>query len=611
MGQISSTSHSSDSNNDFQTNLTKSEINDLFYARSLQVLRPQELAFVKSVIDENDSSVISKDKLKANLYDESSSKSRESDKIMGVVFSIMKKMGQFPFLRSEMVSSKELTIHELVISITLMSGRYNKILHQGFDFLKLLFILLSGKDQATAMSSSAKESQQIEIPLLQPFEETDEMGLKAKKVDWKRAPIFAHFEEISDKLKLDASSFVDITTLTLIANSIPLQKQCSMEDEFGSRLLQWSNFELYSVSILRFVNLNFLSNKPDGESISYNEFSQDIGEILPNFYQNGLKKLVTELSTSLKSVHTEACSGKQPQKKHLTFGPTELVNAATLSYISSILKGIGSDLEVTTENAMKLYAGSESGFSIRSLETKIFKWQAPTFLIVSGKRIKKKTVNNNRRYQKFDEAYPKYFLKQESHLQPWQHDNDRITYCAVVREPWQSSNKRNFGDESTVILSVLPRTDCYKSGHSDVMKGKSIYFNNQGMGVGFGNLQPLNKNGHQKYYPGDVSLTLEANLEFAVFRHLAQSKNNATNFFKPSAQSQLSTENFEDRFAITDLEVWGIGSMKELDEQRKQWEWEEKQANARQSVNIRSMGEERAFLEMAGLVGNHGSYGSG
>ena len=133
------------------------------------------------------------------------------------------------------------------------------------------------------------------------------------------------------------------------------------------------------------------------------------------------------------------------------------------------------------------------------------------------------------------------------------------------------------------------------------------------MGLGFGNLQPLNKNGHQKYYPGDVSLTIEANLEFAIFRHLAQlTQSNTTNFFHPSSVvGQLGNGgNFEDRFTITDLEVWGIGSMKELDEQRKQWEWEEKQANARQSVNVRSMGEERAFLEMAGLVGNHGSYGS-
>lgn len=61
---------------------------------------------------------------------------------------------------------------------------------------------------------------------------------------------------------------------------------------------------------------------------------------------------------------------------------------------------------------------------------------------------------------------------------------------------------------------------------------------------------------------------------------------------------------------ITDIEVWGVGSNKELDEQRKQWEWEEKQAKARQSVNLRNTGEERAFLEMAGLVGNHGSGGS-
>ena len=73
---------------------------------------------------------------------------------------------------------------------------------------------------------------------------------------------------------------------------------------------------------------------------------------------------------------------------------------------------------------------------------------------------------------------------------------------------------------------------------------------------------------------------------------------------------QGSSQDYEDRFLITDLEVWGVGSSKELEEQKKQWDWEKKQAEARQSVNLRSMGEDRALLEMVGLVGNHGSGGS-
>lgn len=606
MGQTPSTNRANDPNGGLLITLTKADVYNLFYTRCLQVLKPLELAFVRFVIDENDKTTISKADLKTKLsLGKGISLELWNELMDDVLFLMMKGLGKFPFLMDDKEASEYLTIQEFVIAFVFMLGRYNKVLSQDFDFLKLWFASLS--ESRIKQVVDDKGDVALEVPLLLPFEESDEISLRAKKVDWKNAPFCSLKDIDSDLLQLDAKSFVETNTMLLIASSTQLQKRGSMGAQFISRLKQWNEFEVYATSILRFIGVNLLASKLNEESILFDQFSKGVLDLLPNFYQNSLQRLSTELFTSSTLVNDEAHSSELLQKG-IQFKPTKLVSVATLAYISSVLKGIGSDLQVTTENAVKLYAGSESGFSIRSLETKIFKWQAPTFLIVSGKRIKQKTMETNRRYQNFDEAYPRYFLKQENHLRPWQNDNDRITYCVVIKEPWQSSNKKNFGDTSTVILSMTPRADCYKSIHSDVTKGKLIYFNNQGMGLGFGNLQPLNKNGHQRYYPGDVSLTIEANLEFAVFRHLVQLKNNATNFFKPSTQVQLANENFEDRFTITDLEVWGIGSMKELDEQRKQWEWEEKQANARQSVNVRSMGEERAFLEMAGLVGNHGSY---
>lgn len=159
-------------------------------------------------------------------------------------------------------------------------------------------------------------------------------------------------------------------------------------------------------------------------------------------------------------------------------------------------------------------------------------------------------------------------------------------------------------------MCLLPKLDFYKSTHNPVLKGELVYFNNLGMGLGFGNSQPLNKNNVKKYLPGDVSLTIEANLEFAVFRHLVGQRSNSATYFRSSNQEQIKSQDFEDRFMITDVEVWGVGSTVELEEQRKQWEWEEKQAQARQGVNLKNLGEERAFLEMVGLVGNNSSGGS-
>jgi hypothetical protein len=99
-------------------------------------------------------------------------------------------------------------------------------------------------------------------------------------------------------------------------------------------------------------------------------------------------------------------------------------------------------------------------------------------------------------------------------------------------------------------------------------------------------------------------------LEYAVFRHISSQAGSGTTSFSTGVQPEISGHDYEDRFLITDLEVWGVGSSKELEEQKKQWDWEKKQAEARQSVNLRSMGEDKALLEMVGLVGNHGSGGS-
>ena len=117
--------------------------------------------------------------------------------------------------------------------------------------------------------------------------------------------------------------------------------------------------------------------------------------------------------------------------------------------------------------------------------------------------------------------YPLYFRSLESPKKDWQDDNDKMTYAVIINLPWKNSNKNNFGDEDTVILNLLPRFDFYKSVHNPVLNGKLIYFNNLGMGLGFGDSQPINKNTVKKFLPGDISLTIEANLEFAIFRHIS------------------------------------------------------------------------------------------
>ncbi|GMF06852.1 unnamed protein product [[Candida] boidinii] len=95
-------------------------------------------------------------------------------------------------------------------------------------------------------------------------------------------------------------------------------------------------------------------------------------------------------------------------------------------------------------------------------------------------------------------------------------------------------------------------------------------------------------------------------MEFCVFRHLGLGGS-----YEPGSihLSHSDIPEYEDRFAITDLEVWGCGTDKELAEQAKNWEWEHREAQARQKLNMMNWEDGKALLEMAGLVGRSGDSG--
>ncbi|CAI5756983.1 unnamed protein product [Candida verbasci] len=597
--------------------LTNDEVYKLFYTRCILLLKPIELTFLKDKINDKEQSSFKPLEFAKLLriipethVDSILNKDLESS--IELLFKVAKVIGSFPFLK--VPNHEDLQFEELVIFLIIMSGRYKVMFKQEINYLRLLFITLSystseiEENKTNADSENDKESKitttsnlenekqeivssSVEVKFKIPVEKDDNLEIQCRKIDW--YDVYERFvSNIQvDNVTINAKLLQNLLCLFLIINSVP--KQTHDQKVFHDRINKWDEFEPYSSYILKYLNVNLPLKNLETESTNYEEFEQGMNNLLPQFFQQNFSKLISfsfMQNIKPKSIISES------------FQESRLVNIAFISYLSSISKGLNIQVEISESNLVKLFSGSETGFSIRTLETKIFKWQAPTLFIVSGKRIKSKTLSN-RRYIDFDESYPRFFKSSE--LRPWQNEKDRITYAVFVNSPWKNSNKYNFGDEKTTIIQIQPRADVYTSIHSDVLKGESIYFNNLGMGLGFGNDQPLNKNKVKKYHPGDVSLTIESNLEFAIFRHLVN--NNELSYFN---RCKILNEDFEDRFTITDLEVFGLGTTKELEEQKKQWEWEEKQAEARQNVNMRSLGEERAFLEMVGLVGKNNAGGS-
>ena len=279
---------------------------------------------------------------------------------------------------------------------------------------------------------------------------------------------------------------------------------------------------------------------------------------------------------------------------------SKLMSEPLLAQLATVLPK-----ELFLSKLQKLYVGRESGFSMRSLQSKCFNWEAPSILLVSGMLISddlQYAKEKNPRYGKFLEQYPK--LKEEQqHLDACHSQRKKATFAVYIDDPWRVTNKEFFGSMNSMIIQLAPRQDVFHAS-----KPNMIYFNTVGGGIGFGNKQPLISNAHKKYIPGNVSLTIDSTLEFAVFRHIGYG-----GAFKPSAlltKRGKEDESFEIKFIIQDVEVWGCGGEKELQEQIKKLEWEEAEAKRRQHINLKSLGEDRALLEMAGLVGQSQSGGS-
>lgn len=617
-----------------QEPLTKQQVVELFQARALQTLKPAELSLLTSklnVTSLDDSCVVTLSDL-AFLLQLSNDKDKDILSIhkkfshaARILYHSCNVLGNLPFLNDGFTGTNEgqLTIKRLIVASLVHTGRISSFWSNS-DYLKLLFISLAsigdGCQSTTLTEKSSVKSEKTDLPLYPLQLDTSELislAEKARSISWNDFNHLTNYDGVDvESLKVSADVMVKVLTLLLVVKSIRLQSHNMMQLLLQQRISDsWSKFELVAVSLVRYMNIDISALNLEETVITYHQLQNASSVLLHVFslferlFSQGFLGLIVADPKKESPPHPTPKIEK-PKHKQYSFEETRLVNDATLAILSTALQSAGVISEISRESVVELYNGSHAGFSIRSLELKIFKWQAPTLFLISGKRLRSKTTSQNKRYQQFDTEYPKFFRSTENPKKYWQTETDRITYAVYVQQPWRNSNKANFGDESSVIVNILPRFDIFTSKHDPRLKGQLVYFNNLGMGIGFGNDQPVNKNNVRKILPGKVSLTVEANLEFAVFRHIINSSAITLGYFNFSHQETALLEDYEDRFMVTDLEVWGVGSDKELEEQKKQWEWEEKQAQARQSVNIDTLKEDRAFLEMAGLVGGHTGGGS-
>lgn len=576
---------------DFETNskgLSKESILQFYNHKAIKQFTPPELFSFKNKI--------CKDTLTTTLSDEDIIKwlkiPTDNGVLIGLILNMIRVLSNFPFINSPYNDIDGVGLLKTILLLD--KERCSKFVgDKMYDQLTLLFISLAlnhnKRSELQVKSETETENLEEKVTISEVVKTYDHIPLEVLAIDNKNMLQFIIWILTFWRYVPRENSLVDLEDITK----------------------EWGTYKVTASNILKTISYDpsYMDNsaktltKSDEvikiEGIKHWQFINTITTFLPN--------LLLALSNSFKHLLYRKSELQDHSLFRINFDETKLMTNQLMAQLTLMIP----PTKFPITKIQKLYVGRESGFSMRSLQSKVFKWLAPSILLVSGMRIIDDTeyiTKNNPRYGKFLEGYRK--LKDEDQtIDKSFMKKKKVTFAICIKEPWRVTNKDLFSGPDTTIYQLSPWIDIYKAKKSNIM-----YFNTANGGIGIGNEQPTIKTKCKTYHPGNVSLTLDDTLEFGVFRHIGLGGGTIDcgmiDNICPEEYSDSKTPTFEMRFLIQDVEIWGCGGEKELAEQLKQLEWEEAEAKRRQHINLKSLGEDRALLEMAGLVGQHQSGGS-
>jgi hypothetical protein len=282
----------------------------------------------------------------------------------------------------------------------------------------------------------------------------------------------------------------------------------------------------------------------------------------------------------------------------------EILNLTVLSQLSFFIKG--SNL---FRRLRRLYSGNTHGFSMGSFAKQVFNWRCPSILLVSG-RLLPASPTTARERALSDMLPPK---RLPSSIKESEASNTTLTFGAYIPVQWKQTPKTCFSDAETVLFQLSPVHDVFTAS---TLSTDYVYFNKpptHPSGVGFGTPIPHQTSAHTHSQPdlirpGPVSLHLDDALEFGIFTHHAEGGGS----FHPSRLPCRRNTSWQDRFEIDSLEVWGCGGDDVAEGQRREWAFQEREAEARRRINLGTgdRDADRELLKLAGLIGADHSGGS-
>ncbi|KAK1964802.1 restriction of telomere capping protein 5 [Colletotrichum sublineola] len=528
-----------------------------------------------------------------------------------VVFQMVSYIGAFPFLQN---APAVLGLDQMLMVVVIMTKRHKRVLAKGAtDRAKLIFKSLAVYDRAAseaagAVEKSSKEKQTTESeprshvagfavdePVEEPEDDDDDLEIAAFELLDINDAVWQGDAPKMQGAMIPADNFRKLLMLLILIAPLSPQERLSM---YSTRV---TGDELDSLRATAEHILAAFLNVEKAPGIKFSQYNRVLPVCFPNLF-NGFSPLFEHFLFSknldfTKHKGEEPVAEKQPEEivQPLLPEPGEILNLNVLSQLSFFLPG--SDL---FRRLRPLYSGNKDGFSTGSFQGKVFNWRAPTILLVRGTRIDDDPRGSQE--STFAASIPPRRFPNGS-------KGERLTFGVYVSTPWKHTTKETFGEKDTVLFQLEPVHDVFPASryNSEFISFTKAPTNRPMLGVGCPHPRPTQAHRRNEMLSlGSVSLLLDDSFEYGVFNHDWTAGGGA---FETSVSRKFD---FQDRFEIESLEVWGCGGDEEAKSQAERWAWEHREAEARRKVNLGTgdTDADRALLEMAGLVGNGRSGGS-
>ncbi|KAK4229250.1 restriction of telomere capping protein 5 [Podospora fimiseda] len=540
-----------------------------------------------------------------------------------VLFQMVSYIGAFPFLQD---APAVLGLEQMVMVVTIMTDRYRRVLAKAStNRRKLLFKSLAVYDRKLndkadeAVVEDGNAQKDDKTPVSQhaagfavdaPGDDEDELGaddddelVLAAFDSLDYVNVFKHGDAPSNHGALiPADNWRNLIMLLLLVAPLDAQESLS---SYANRV---APDELESLKATADCILASFLGFESSPGIKYSRFNSIIPTLMPHIFDGFTPLFEHFLFSKDLDFHKHkdddpAAPATLPPElvQPLLQDKASIMNLNVLSQISFFIPG--SNL---FRKLRLLYSGEEDGFSMGSFETKVFNWRAPTILLVSGTRLLERDHRTTGSESAFFTTLPAKRFPSGSQV-----EEETLTFGVYLNQPWKHTHRECFGDEETILFQLQPvhdvfRASAFNKDYASFIKPSS---SSPIGGISVGCPPPPQSQAYRRSSTialGPVSLVLDSSFEYGCFTHNYMSHGGA---FQGSVARKFD---FQERFEISSLEVWGCGGDEEAKHQAERWAWEAREAEARRRINLGTgdIEADRALLEMAGLIGGNRSGGS-